>query len=132
MGIAVNPNTCNLFRLHSLLNTGNMSYFDLAVIEYHHFRDHANKYELANPAIWHPLYTVDYFRRRLYDVRRYLLDSVTTSADLDLVEPILDEVCEELNMISTWEELVDEFIFDDCDFANFTSNLASYYEDVEP
>lgn len=131
MGIAVKPNTCNLFRLHSLLNTGNMSYFDLAVIEYYHFFDYATKDERANPAVWHPLYTVDYFRRRLMDVRRYLLDSVTSAADLDLVSPILDEVCEELDMISTWEELVDEFIFTDCSFANFTSNLASYYEDEE-
>ena len=131
MGIAVNPNTCNLFRLHTLLNTGNMSYFDLAVIEYHHFRDHATKDELANPATWHTLHTVDYFRRRLTDVRRYLLDTVTTAADLDEVSPILDEVCDELHMIAIWEELVDMFIFDDCDFANFSNSLASIYEDIE-
>ena len=34
-------------------------------------------------------------------------------------------------MIGTWQELFDDFIIHDCDFANFTSNLASYYEDVE-
>lgn len=131
MGIAVNPATCNVFSLHSLLNSGNMSYFDLAVIEYQHFLDHASKEELSNTAAWHPYWTVDYFRRRLWDAHTALLDNVITSADLDEVSPILDEINEELDMIAIWEELVDEFIIGDCDFDNFTSNLASYYEDVE-
>ena len=131
MGIAVTPDNYGFLSLQSMLTTGNLSYFDLAVIEYQHFYDHASKDERANPVTWHPVYTVDYFRRRLWEANTAVLDNVITAADLDEVSPILDEIEEELDMIGIWQELFDDFIIHDCDFANFTSNFAGYYEDVE-
>ena len=131
MGFAVAPGMATLFTVNSLIESGNVSFFDLAVLEYHHFIANASEIERANTESWHPYWTVDYFRRRLWEVHTCILDNVITAADLDEVSPILDEISEELDMIATWEELVDEFIINDCDFANFTSNLASYYEDVE-
>ena len=132
MGVKVTQAMYSLVNVHRMIESGNLSYFDLAAAEYHYFMLQASESERANTESWHPYWMVDYFRRRLWDVHNALLDNVITAADLDEVSPILDEINDELEMIMTWEELVDEFIIDDCDFANFTSNLASYYEDVEP
>lgn len=131
MGFGVAPGMATIFTVHSLIESGNVSFFDLAVLEYHHFIANASESEHTCTESWHPYYTVDYFRRCLWAARTALLDNVITAADLDEVSPILDEIDEEMDMIDTWEELVDEFIINDCDFANFVSNLASYYEDGE-
>ena len=120
MGYAVKPGAYDLFTLHRLIEQGNLSYFDMAALEYHYFGEGVSIMD-----------TLDYFHLCLWKAHTALLDNVITAADLNEVSPILDEIEEELDMIGTWQELFDDFIIHDCDFANFTSNLASYYEDVE-
>ena len=131
MGVKVTQAMYSLINIHRMIESGNLSYFDLAAAAYHYAMFQASESERANTESWHPYWTVDYFRRCLWAAHTALLDNVITAADLDEVSPILDEINEELDMIGIWEELVDEFIINDCDFANFTSNLASYYEDCE-
>ena len=127
MGFAVAPGMATLFTIHSLIETGNISFFDLSVLEYHHFIASTPESERACIESWHPYYTINYFRRCLGKAYTAIMDNVITAADLDEVSPILDEIDEELDMIGIWDELLSEFIFNDCDFANFVSNLANYY-----
>ena len=131
MGVKVTQAMYSLVNIHRMIESGNLSYFDLAAAAYHYAMFQASESERANTESWHPYWTVDYFRRCLWAARTALLDNVITSADLDEVSPILDEIAEEMDMIDTWEELVDEFIIHDCDFASFTSSLAGIYEDIE-
>ena len=131
MGVKVTQAMYSLVNIHRMIESGNLSYFDLAAAAYHYSMFQASESERACTESWHPYWTVDYFRRCLWAARTALLDNVITSADLDEVSPILDEIAEEMDMIDTWEELVDEFIIHDCDFASFTSSLAGIYEDIE-
>ncbi len=120
MGYAVKPGAYDLFMVHTMIEQGNLSYFDMAALEYHHFGEGAPIMDI-----------LDYFRSCLWKVHTCLLDMVITSGDLDRVSPILDEVSDELDMIETWQDLFDWFNAYERDFADFTSTLASCYEGVE-